>query len=185
MRELIAGLQFRPIEGSYKILIIDECHALSSQSWQALLKIVEEPPAHVVFIFATTEVEKVPSTIISRCQRFDFRKILLTEVNNHLGDVATKENINIGAAGVNAIAKVSKGHLRDSLKLLDQLSLVGSGEIYLSWIWELSGTIPEHDLLTVTENIAACEVSGNLGILQSWLSGGKQQVLFTKLSLVS
>lgn len=174
MRDLIAGLQFKPIEGSYKVLIIDECHALSSQSWQALLKIVEEPPAHVVFIFATTEVEKVPSTIVSRCQRFDFRKIPLVEVQNHLLDVASKESINIGATGINAIAKVSKGHLRDSLKLLDQLSLVGSGEISLNWIWELSGTIPEHDLLTVAENIATCEVSGNLGILQSWLESGKQ-----------
>lgn len=174
MRDLIAGLQFKPIEGSYKILIIDECHALSSQSWQALLKIVEEPPAHVVFIFATTEVEKVPSTIISRCQRFDFRKIPLTEVNNHLGNVASKENINIGAGGINAIAKVSKGHLRDSLKLLDQLSLIGSGEITINWIWELSGTIPEHDLLTVTSNIANGEVSGNLEILQDWLEVGKQ-----------
>jgi DNA polymerase-3 subunit gamma/tau len=174
MRDIIANLQYKPIEGSYKVLIIDECHALSSQSWQALLKIVEEPPAHVVFIFATTEVEKVPSTIISRCQRFDFRKIPLVEVQNHLGDVATKESINIGAAGINAIAKVSKGHLRDSLKLLDQLSLVGNEEISLSWIWELSGTIPEHDLPTVTSNIASGEVSGNLGIIQDWLEGGKQ-----------
>jgi DNA polymerase III subunit gamma/tau len=174
MRDLIAGLQFKPLAGSYKILIIDECHALSSQSWQALLKIVEEPPAHVVFIFATTEVEKVPSTIISRCQRFDFRKIPLTEVKNHLSYVATKENISIGAAGVNAIARVSKGHLRDSLKLLDQLSLIGSGEISLNWVWELSGTIPEHDLLAVMENIAYSEVTENLSILQGWLEEGKQ-----------
>jgi DNA polymerase-3 subunit gamma/tau len=174
MRDMIANLQYKPIEGSYKILIIDECHALSSQSWQTLLKIVEEPPAHVVFIFATTEVEKVPSTIVSRCQRFDFRKIPLTEVNNHLGDVASKENINIGAAGINAIAKVSKGHLRDSLKLLDQLSLVGSGEISAFWIWELSGTIPEHNLLAVMENIAYAFVAENLSILQGWLEEGKQ-----------
>jgi DNA polymerase III subunit gamma/tau len=100
----LRGFSLNKSEGSYKILIIDECHALSSQSWQALLKIVEEPPSDVLFIFATTEVEKVPSTIISRCQRFDFRKIPLTEVKNHLSYVAMKENISIGAAGVNAMS---------------------------------------------------------------------------------
>ncbi len=114
MRELISNLQLKPIEGRYKILIVDECHALSHQSWQALLKIVEQPPVHVVFVFCTTEIDKVPETIISRCQKFDFRRVSLDEVTNYLSGVATKENINITPAAVTAIAKANKGHLRDS-----------------------------------------------------------------------
>jgi DNA polymerase III subunit gamma/tau len=80
IRELISTTQFAPVEGRYKIFIIDECHALSSQSWQALLKTIENPPPHVVFIFCTTEIHKVPETIISRCQKFDFRRVVRIQV---------------------------------------------------------------------------------------------------------
>jgi DNA polymerase III subunit gamma/tau len=174
MRELISNLQLKPIEGRYKILIVDECHALSHQSWQALLKIVEQPPVHVVFVFCTTEIDKVPETIISRCQKFDFRRVSLDEVTNYLSGVAAKENINITPAAVAAIAKASKGHLRDSLKLLDQLTLLK--EITPSWVWQLSGAIPEHELFTVAENIAKGKIAGNLSILQDWIECGKHPI---------
>jgi DNA polymerase III subunit gamma/tau len=179
IRELISTTQFAAVEGKFKIFIIDECHALSNQSWQALLKTIENPPRHVVFVFCTTEVNKVPETIISRCQKFDFRRVQLDEVVNYLAIVAKSENINISPVAIKAIAKASKGHLRDSLKLLDQASLLNAEEIDPidpNWIWELSGTIPEYELLTVVENIIQGEIKGNLGILQDWIEFGKQPV---------
>ncbi len=174
MRELISTIQFAPVEGRFKIFIIDECHALSSQSWQALLKTIENPPRHVVFIFCTTEIHKVPETIISRCQKFDFRRISLSTVVDHLEKVARQEGINISQAALRAIAKANKGHLRDSLQLLDQLTLLGEGEITPNWVWELSGTIPSDDLLTLCENITKGQITDNLRILQDWIECGKQ-----------
>jgi DNA polymerase III subunit gamma/tau len=179
IRELISTTQFAPVEGKFKVFIIDECHALSNQSWQALLKTIENPPCHVVFIFCTTEINKVPETIISRCQKFDFRRVKLDEVTNYLATIAKSENINISLVAIKAIAKASKGHLRDSLKLLDQASLLNTEEIDPidpGWIWELACTIPEYELLTVIENISQREIKGNLAILQDWIEFGKQPV---------
>jgi DNA polymerase III subunit gamma/tau len=177
MRELISTTQFARHEGKFKVIIIDECHALSNQSWQALLKTIENPPTNVVFVFCTTEVNKVPETIVSRCQKFDFKRVKLDEVTDYLAIVAKSENINISSVAIKAIAKASKGHLRDSLKLLDQASLISKDEIDPidpNWIWELSGTIPEYELLTVIENISRREINGNLAILQDWIELGKQ-----------
>ena len=172
IREIVSNLQLKPIESRRKVLIIDECHALSQQSWQALLKTVEQPPAHVVFIFCTTEIHKVPETITSRCQKFDFRRVPISLVVDHLEKVAHQESINIIPTALTAIAKVCQGHLRDSLKLLDQLTLPGFGEITPNWVWELSGTIPEYNLVTFCENITKGEITGNLGILQDWIKYG-------------
>lgn len=176
IREIVSNLQLKPIEGKYKILIIDECHALSHQSWQALLKTLEQPPAHVVFIFCTTEVHKVPETITSRCQKFDFRRVTLSLVVNYLEKVAHQEGININPLALTAVAKVNKGHLRDSLKLLDQLTLLEEREITPNWVWELSGIIPEYDLVTFFENITLRQIRGNLGILQNWIECGKHPI---------
>ncbi|MBD2597310.1 DNA polymerase III subunit gamma/tau [Nostoc spongiaeforme FACHB-130] len=173
IRELISTIQFAPVEGRFKIFIIDECHALSSQSWQALLKTIESPPRHVVFIFCTTELHKVPETIVSRCQKFDFKRVPVSLVASYLEQISHQESINIAPSAVTAVAKANKGHLRDSLKLLDQLTLLGEEEITSNWVWELSGTIPEYDLLTVCENIIKGEIRGNLGILQDWIESGK------------
>ncbi|WP_232224086.1 DNA polymerase III subunit gamma/tau [Mastigocladopsis repens] len=184
IREIVSNLQLKPIESRCKILIVDECHALSQQSWQALLKTVEQPPAHVVFIFCTTEVHKVPETIISRCQKFDFRRVSLSLVVDYLEKVAHQESINITPTALTVIAKACHGHLRDSLKLLDQLTLLEEGEITPNWVWELSGTIPEHDLVTFCENISKGEITGNLGILQDWTKYGKHPITI-HTSLVS
>lgn len=173
MRELISTIQFAPVEGRFKIFIIDKCHALSSQSWQALLKTIENPPRHVVFIFCTTELHKVPETIISRCQKFDFRRVELTRLVDFLSEVAQKENINITTAGIRAIVKSCGGFLRNCLVLLDQLSNLGVDEITPNWVWELAGVVPEHDLLTLTENLGRGEVTGNLQILQDLIEYGK------------
>ena len=183
IRELISTTQFAPVEGRFKIFIIDECHALSSQSWQALLKTIENPPRHVVFIFCTTELHKVPETIISRCQKFDFRRVNTSTVADYLEQICHQENINITPSTATVVAKTCQGHLRDSLKLLDQLTLLGESEITPSWVWELAGVVPEYDLLTLTENLAKGEVTANLQILQDLIEYGKNPfVIYSSLT---
>lgn len=128
VRSLREGVKYRPIYSRYKVIIIDEVHMLTREAFNALLKTLEEPPAHTVFIFATTEFHKVPATIVSRCQHFEFKKISQKEVINHLLDITQKENIEISPYGLNLIAEIADGSLRDAQSLLDQ-SVAFSGEV--------------------------------------------------------
>ena len=121
IRDLRDNVMFAPSSGKYKIFIIDEVHMLSNSAFNALLKTLEEPPAHVVFILATTEVHKIPQTILSRCQRFDFRRIPLKQVAEHLQKICTAENIQAEESALWLIAKQGEGSMRDSLSLLDQV----------------------------------------------------------------
>jgi len=120
--------KYKPIHSRYKIIYIDEVHMLSAHAFNALLKILEEPPERTVFIFATTEFHKVPPTIISRCQHFEFKKISQKEIMNHLLDIAQKENISISPNGLSLIAQAAEGSLRDAQSLLDQ-AVAFSGEV--------------------------------------------------------
>jgi DNA polymerase-3 subunit gamma/tau len=121
IRDLRDNVMFAPSSGKYKIFIIDEVHMLSNSAFNALLKTLEEPPAHVVFMLATTEVHKIPQTILSRCQRFDFRRIPLKQVAEHLQKICQAENIPAEASALWLIAKQGEGSMRDSLSLLDQV----------------------------------------------------------------
>ena len=123
IRELIERCQFTPVESRYKVYAIDEVHSLSSQAFQALLKTLEEPPTNVVFIRCTTEVQKVPLTIALRCQRFDFERIGLEAMVDHLAFIAEVEFIDATPEAVRLVAQLSNGGLRDAETLLDQLSL--------------------------------------------------------------
>ena len=120
IREIVDEVSYSPTEGKYKVYIIDEVHMLSINAFNALLKIMEEPPAHVIFILATTEVHKVPATIISRCQRFDFRRIRIEDIVSRLEYIASQENISLDNDAATLIAKISDGGMRDALSLLDQ-----------------------------------------------------------------
>lgn len=120
IREIIDSIAYAPVTAKYKIYIIDEVHMLSNSAFNALLKTLEEPPAHVKFIFATTEIKKVPITILSRCQRFDLRRLDEAEIKNHLKNILEKENIKSDDDSLEIIAKMSEGSVRDSLSLLDQ-----------------------------------------------------------------
>lgn len=120
IREIIDSIAYAPVLARYKIYIIDEVHMLSNSAFNALLKTLEEPPAHVKFIFATTEIRKVPVTILSRCQRFDLRRLDETEIANHLKNILIKENLAAEDRALTLIAKTSEGSVRDSLSLLDQ-----------------------------------------------------------------
>ncbi|MBP9673754.1 MAG: DNA polymerase III subunit gamma/tau [Bacteriovoracaceae bacterium] len=122
IRQIVDNVQYLPATGKYKIYIIDEVHMLSNSAFNAILKTLEEPPAHVVFILATTEAEKLPSTILSRCQRFDFRHISLQELTEHLQIICDKENIILAQKDIlKRLANQGKGSVRDSLSLLDQV----------------------------------------------------------------
>ena len=129
IRELIDGVRYRPVEARFKIYIIDEVHMLSTNAFNALLKTLEEPPEHVKFIFATTETRKIPVTVLSRCQRFDLRRVNITELMEHFSKIAKDEGINISAESLGIIARAADGSVRDGLSLLDQaIAHAGSGE---------------------------------------------------------
>jgi DNA polymerase-3 subunit gamma/tau len=120
IREIIDSIAYAPVSARHKIYIIDEVHMLSNSAFNALLKTLEEPPAHVKFIFATTEIRKVPVTILSRCQRFDLRRLDENEIATHLKNILEKENLSAQDLALTMIAKASEGSVRDSLSLLDQ-----------------------------------------------------------------
>ena len=153
IRELIEKAQFAPVQCRYKVYVIDECHMLSTQAFNALLKTLEEPPRHVVFILATTDPQRVLPTIISRCQRFDFRRIQLEAMVKHLSAIASIENIHISADAVTLVAQLAQGGLRDAESLLDQLGLL-AGEVTPDRVWDLVGTVSEQDLLGLLKAIA-------------------------------
>jgi len=154
IREVIERAQFAPVQCRYKVYVIDECHMLSSAAFNSLLKTLEEPPARVVFVLATTDPQRVLPTIISRCQRFDFRRIPLEAMVKHLHHIASQENINIAPDAVTLVAQVAQGGLRDAESLLDQLSLL-AGEVTVERVWDLVGAVPERDLMALTKAIAS------------------------------
>jgi len=129
VRELTESLKYGPARDRYKVVIIDEIHRLSRQAFDALLKIVEEPPEHLLFIFATTEVEAVPATILSRCQEFHFRRVPTPAVAAHLATLAAAEEIEVSETALRLLARAGEGSIRDSVALLDQLATYGSGKI--------------------------------------------------------
>lgn len=129
VRELTESLRYGPARDRYKVVVIDEIHRLSRQAFDALLKIIEEPPPHLVFIFATTEIDAVPATILSRCQEFHFRRVPSDVVSSLLGDIAGREGIDASEAALRLIARAGEGSVRDSIALLDQLATFSSGTI--------------------------------------------------------
>ncbi|HAC62333.1 MAG TPA: DNA polymerase III subunit gamma/tau, partial [Cyanothece sp. UBA12306] len=153
IREIIERAQFAPVQCRYKVYVIDECHMLSVAAFNALLKTLEEPPDRVIFVLATTDPQRVLPTIISRCQRFDYRRIPLDAMVSHLGKIAQQETIDIAEDALILVAQISNGGLRDAESLLDQLSLL-SGTITPEKVWDLVGAVPEQDLLILLQAIA-------------------------------
>ena len=156
IRELIERSRFSPVQARWKVYVIDECHMLSTAAFNALLKTLEEPPPQVVFILATTDPQRVLPTIVSRCQRFDFRGIALSKLIKHLEMIASKEGIDIDLQAIELIAQKAQGGLRDAESMLDQLSLLPA-PIKIESIWDLLGTIPEHELLSLISGLIKSE----------------------------
>ncbi|AFY69799.1 DNA polymerase III, subunits gamma and tau [Thalassoporum mexicanum PCC 7367] len=176
IRELIERSQFAPVQARYKVYAIDECHMLSTAAFNALLKTLEEPPEHVVFILATTDPQRVLSTIISRCQRFDFRRIPLDAMVAHLREIADTEQIEITQEALILVAQIAQGGLRDAESLLDQLSLL-EGEITIEAVWDLVGSVPERDLLDLIAAIAADNSTQILEKVRQVMDRGREPLI--------
>ncbi len=152
IREIIEKARFAPAQARWKVYVIDECHMLSTAASNALLKTIEEPPANVIFILATTNPERVIKTIQSRCQKFDFKRISAEKIYKHLVDIATKESIIFEDTALKLIAKRSNGGMRDAQSLLDQLSLIPEG-IKKNSVEELIGEVSESELLGIMNSL--------------------------------
>ena len=156
IRDLIERSRFAPVQARWKVYVVAECHMLSTAAFNALLKTLEEPPPQVVFVLATTDPQRVLPTILSRCQRFDFRRIPLEALNAHLAWIAEQESIPIQSEALHVVAQRAQGGLRDAESLLDQLSLL-PGPIKADAVWDLLGAVPEQELLNLAEALAEGE----------------------------
>jgi len=163
IRELIERSRFAPVQARWKVYVVDECHMLSTAAFNALLKTLEEPPPRVVFVLATTDPQRVLPTILSRCQRFDFRRIPLEALEHHLSWIAEQEAIGISPEALRLVAQRAQGGLRDAESLLDQLSLLPP-PVEAGAVWELLGAVPEQELLQLARAMAAGEP---LGVVES------------------
>lgn len=172
VRELREHIKYSPASLRYKIYIIDEVHMLTTEAFNALLKTLEEPPSHARFILATTAAHKVPPTITSRCQRFDFRKATPAEIVQRLTWIAEKENIKIAPEALAAIARRADGALRDAEGLLEQLATYSPEGIELSHAEELLGLVPAHLFFTYADLLATANARGLLNFIdQLFISG--------------
>jgi DNA polymerase III subunit gamma/tau len=176
IRELIERAQFAPVQCRYKVYVIDECHMLSNQAFNALLKTLEEPPDRVVFVLATTDPQRVLPTIISRCQRFDFRRIELGAMVRHLGQIADQEAIEISPEALQLVGQLAQGGLRDAQSTLDQLSLL-EGQITPERVWELVGAVPEQDLLALVQAIAASDSTAVIDRVRQLMDRGREPLI--------
>jgi DNA polymerase III subunit gamma/tau len=176
IREIIERSRFAPVQCRYKIYVVDECHMLSTAAFNALLKTLEEPPAQVVFILATTDPQRVLSTIISRCQRFDYRRIPLIEMTAHLRYIAEAEKIAIADDALTLVAQIANGGLRDAESLLDQLSLLPD-TITVEKVWDLVGAVPEQDLLKLLQAIKNNDSIAVLQQCRSLLDRGREPLV--------
>ena len=174
MRNLLEKVNFLPGSFKYKIYIIDEVHMLSISAFNALLKTLEEPPMHVIFILATTEPHKVPATILSRCQRFDFKPLCTTEIKAQLEKVKELENININDEALEVIVEAAEGGMRDALSILDQVSAYGNEEITAEDINNITGRVSTNDILRLLKLISDVKVSDALDAANDILNKGKE-----------
>ena len=161
VRDIKEAIKFLPTEGKYKVYIIDEVHMLTTAAFNALLKTLEEPPAHVIFILATTEIHKIPATILSRCQRFEFKNLSQEQLIDRLKYIAKEENLVIEEAAIEKIATLAKGGLRDAISILDQVSNYAE-EITLNHILEVTSSISEDDILEFYRDLLQGDVTKSL-----------------------
>ncbi|MBP0019442.1 MAG: DNA polymerase III subunit gamma/tau [Cyanobacteria bacterium SBLK] len=176
IREIIERAQFAPVQCRYKVYVIDECHMLSTPAFNALLKTLEEPPNRVIFVLATTDPQRVLNTIISRCQRFDFRRIPLESMVKHLTHIAAKEEINIAGDALTLVAQIANGGLRDAESLLDQLSLIPD-EVTVEKVWDLVGAVPERDLLALIRAIHSDDPEATIAQCRHLMDRGREPLI--------
>ena len=172
IRELIDGVRYRPVSARYKVYIIDEVHMLSPQAFNALLKTLEEPPAHVKFIFATTEIRKIPVTVLSRCQRFDLRRVDMDGLVRHLAGVAAAEGVAAAPAALALIARAADGSVRDALSLLDQAIALAEGEIGEAQVRDMLGLADRAQIFDLFDLLMRGEAGAALDLAAEMYAAG-------------
>ena len=177
IREIKNHVSLMPTFSKYKIYIIDEVHMLSSGAFNALLKTLEEPPKHVIFILATTEPQKVPLTILSRCQSFEFKSIFKNDMKCKLQEICDKEKINIDDDSINQICLDSNGGLRDAISELDQLNSFTNGNINIDSVILLNGRISNNDIVDLLQNIHKNDISSLFNMSDDFYENGKDFTL--------
>ena len=180
IRELRYNVKFGAMSSKYKIYIIDEVHQITKQAFDALLKTLEEPPEHVVFILATTELHKVPITILSRCQKYRFRLLSSKEISEAILNIAQKENFTIEPAALEIIVNASGGSMRDALSLLDQALSSSTGQITTEYMRNLLGLLPKEIIAKTVEDIANCNESSLLKTCKQVYEQGYNILQFAK-----
>lgn len=173
IREIRNNVKLMPVHLKYKVYIIDEVHMLSTSAFNALLKTLEEPPKHVIFILATTEFNKIPATVISRCQKFDFKKITNKQIEGRLKYILEQEKKNLNGEVISLIAKLSDGGLRDAINMLDQVISLEKENITVDDVYNLIGDISEKNIIILLENIVSGNIKETLKNINEYYEEGK------------
>lgn len=179
VRDLRDKINFSPNQGRYKVYIIDEVHMLSTAAFNALLKTLEEPPAHAIFVLATTEVHKIPATVLSRCQRHEFRRIPVKEIVSYLQEISSQEKIEIDPDALILVARQATGSMRDAISLLDQLASTGQ-PVTLEMAQTVLGTAASQAVLDVIEGIITHDPANGLEVIHRTLDSGSDPRQFAR-----
>jgi len=177
IREIIDGVRYRPVQARYKIYIIDEVHMLSRHAFNALLKTLEEPPEHTKFLFATTDVHKLPVTVLSRCQRFDLRRVEMAELSTYLADIAGRESVALEPAAAVLLARAADGSVRDGLSMLDQAIALAQGPITEALVRDMLGLADRALVYDLFEAVMRGDTKAALGIYDGMHAAGAQPLI--------
>ncbi|MFV0342096.1 MAG: DNA polymerase III subunit gamma/tau [Anaerocolumna sp.] len=180
IREIVDEVRYSPTEGRYKVYIIDEVHMLSAGAFNALLKTLEEPPSYVIFILATTEAHKIPITILSRCQRYDFKRITVDTIALRLTDLMKQEEVSAEEKAIRYVARMGDGSMRDALSLLDQCIAFYFGEtLTYDKVLEVLGAVDIEVFARLLDNVLNSDVTGCMFLLEELIIGGRELSQFT------
>ncbi|GGA52869.1 DNA polymerase III subunit gamma/tau [Paenibacillus physcomitrellae] len=173
IRDLRDKVKYAPTEVRQKVYIIDEVHMLTTEAFNALLKTLEEPPPHVMFILATTEPHRLPATVISRCQRFDFRRVSLEEQSQRLKQICQEEGIQADDEAIEYIARLSDGGMRDAVSILDQIASFSEGQVSYKQVLEMTGGIPSSQFAELAGSLLQGDIGGVLQLIERMMQEGK------------
>lgn len=180
IRDIIDDVKYPPQEARFKVYIMDEVHMLSAGAVNAFLKTLEEPPSNVIFILATTDPQKLPITILSRCQRFDFKRISNNDITDRLRKIVTEQGVMADNKSLNLIARISDGAMRDSLSILDQAISMGNGNVQYDTLIGMLGLVTNEHLFNLTNAIIQRSVERAIGVIEEVVFSGKDIYLFIK-----
>ena len=183
MRDLREKVRFAPSQGQYKVYVIDEAHQLTSDAFNALLKTLEEPPAHVIFVLATTESQKIPATIVSRTQRFDLRRIPHKTMIQQLAMIAKEEKMQVEPAALEAISRHAQGSLRDAESILDQVATFAEGKVRVEDVDELLGATDWEETSALFDAIAVNDAAKAVGLVRTLVDDGRDLRLFVRRAM--